>query len=329
MRVRTAVLSTLALVPVLASTGCSSVWNCNPPEEDFSIDEPVTAKEVDALIEAGYSNQTRWETVECQTVCQRKYAAVRGWNASGVRTCELSLPENEDGTGKAGRVTCSGIGVEYFCEGRRPLGYAEIDDELSDDPLGSSLAAMAHLEAASVLAFEELAAWLDAHQAPASLVQRCRAAADDERHHTRWLTRLAQERGVAVPVPTATGGRDASPLEVAIHNAVEGCVHESFAALMAAVRAQRAADPRLRGVFAKITADEIRHGQLAWDLHAWLRGLLTEGETRAVDAAQRRALDALPGRARAQSSAPLAELGGLDGRHAERVADHYARRLVA
>ena len=51
---------------------------------------------------------------------------------------------------------------------------------------------------------------------------------------------LLTPAAVAVPAPappsTSTGAAPASLLEVATHNAVEGCVHESFAALMAAIR---------------------------------------------------------------------------------------------
>ena len=114
-----------------------------------------------------------------------------------------------------------------------------------------------------------------------------------------------------------------------MHNAIEGCVHESFAALMAALRARRASDPRLRRVFAKIAVDETRHGQLAWDLHAWLRGQLSEDQARAVESAQHRALARLPDRARALQSALPDLLGGLSGDHADRIARAFVERLAA
>ncbi|MCA9708364.1 MAG: ferritin-like domain-containing protein, partial [Myxococcales bacterium] len=255
MRVRTAVLSSLALVPLLVG-GCPSTYGCDPPSRQFDLDEPVTAAELDEIVAAGYIGQDDWASLECETVCQEVHRDVTGWEANEISTCTLTLPENPDGTGTAGRVVCSGGAIEYYCEGRRPLDHAEAGDEGCEHALGRSLAAMAYLEAASVLAFEELAAWLQAQRAPASLVERCRAAADDERLHARWLGRLAEQHGARVPVPAPRPRHEASVLEVATHNAVEGCVHESFAALMAAVRAQCAPDPRLRRVFTRIAADE-------------------------------------------------------------------------
>ena len=166
-------------------------------------------------------------------------------------------------------------------------------------------------------------------RAPDELVARCRAAADDERGHARWLTRLAEQRGASVPLPVPRDASEASAYEVALHNAVEGCVHESFAALMAAVRAERAGDPLLRRVFAKLAADEIQHGQLAWDLDAWLRTQLEPAQAQKVEAARREALENLPQRARSAQACTPAELGGIDGDRAEQLASCFAARLVA
>lgn len=329
MRVRSAVLSSLAMVPLLASSGCPSTFGCDPPSEAFDLDEPVTAAEIDAIIEAGYVDQTDWESLQCETVCREKYQEVRGWQANEISSCTLTLPENPDGSGAPGSIACSGNGIQYYCEGRRPLDHTEAGDDGHEDALGRSLAAMAYLEAASVFAFEELAAWLSTHRAPAELVERCRAAADDERHHARWLTHLARQRGATVRVPTPRPSSDASPVEVATHNAVEGCVHESFAALMAAVRAQRATDVRLRRVFARIAADESRHGQLAWDLHAWLCGRLDPVQAQAVEASQRAAMARLPGRAAAAAAITPEALGGIDHACAEQLASCFVTHLAA
>jgi hypothetical protein len=328
MRVRSAVLSSLALVPLLASSSCGRT-GCDAPTERFDFDEPVTAAEIDHIIATGYAGQADWASVKCETVCKNAYHRVHRWHATTVASCTLGLPEKPEGTGAKGRVTCSGTGVEYFCEGRRPLAHSEARDEGCEDALGRSLAAMAYLEAASVLAFEELAAWLRAQRAPAELIERCQAAADDERCHARWLTCLAQERGAVVPVPTPRDASEASVLEVALHNAVEGCVHESFAALMAAVRAERAGDLRLRRVFARLAVDEARHGQLAWDLHAWLRERLEPAQVRVMDALQRQALAQLPSRARAAQAGLPTALGDLDDERVETLAACLAARLAA
>src|SRR5690606_28429461 len=127
------------------------------------------------------------------------YRRVRWWETGSIDSCSLTLPENPDGSGEPGQVSCKGTGYEYFCEGRRPLGHVEGGDEGCEDPLGRTLAAMAYLEAASVLAFEQLADQLSGFGAPNELIERCRIAAAEERSHARWLTILAERHGASVP----------------------------------------------------------------------------------------------------------------------------------
>jgi hypothetical protein len=321
MDVRLALLTILSTVPL---TGCpSSIWNCNPEDEQFDLDEEVLAADLDELVELyGLSG---WDQLDCETVCRETYAAIREWDAGPIDSCELTLPENPDGSGMPGQVTCTGTGHEYICEGRRPLGHVERGDEDCSDPLGRTLAAMAYLEAASVLAFEQLANQLSGFAAPHELIERCLVAASDERAHARWLTTLAQRHGASVPIATQTPAQS-DLLDVALHNAVEGCVHETFAALLAACRAQRATSPVLRRVFAKIAVDETKHGQLAWDIHAYLQTRLDADGAASVAAAQQLALARLPERALAIATLPEA-LGSLDD--AESLALALCERLAA
>jgi hypothetical protein len=289
--VRHAILVALAAVPL---TGCPSTWNCNPDQENFELDEPVTADELDELVAGGFASS--WETLECDTVCDTTYRDVRGWETNGIESCLLTLPHSEDDTGEPGRVVCSGRGLEHFCKGRRPLGHVELGDVPYPSSLGRMLAAMAHLEAASVLAFEQLAERLTHFGAPFELVERCRMAAQDERNHARWMTCLASEQGAVVPIPRCASV-ETTLFDEAMHNAVEGCVSETFAALLATHRARETSDPALRQIFTKIAADETVHGQLAWDLHAWFRARLDPEQQREVDSARTRALASLPQRA--------------------------------
>ena len=73
--------------------------------------------------------------------------------------------------------------------------------------------------------------------------------------HTRWLAAAAARCGASVPAPRAEAAPGATLLEVATHNAVEGCVHETWAALAAAHRAVHASDPTLRAIFDRISAE--------------------------------------------------------------------------
>jgi hypothetical protein len=99
---------------------------------------------------------------------------------------------------------------------------------------------------------------------------------------------LAHREGAPVPeVVCGVAGDDV--FEVAVHNAVEGCVREAFAAIVAAYQARRAA-PEFRSTFQSIAADELRHGQLAWDLHHWLLAQLPPSRRAAVQDAQAEAM---------------------------------------
>jgi hypothetical protein len=57
--------------------------------------------------------------------------------------------------------------------------------------------------------------------------------------------------------------------QLAVENAVEGCVRETYGALLATWQARAAAEPRVRAMMAAVAVDETRHAQLAWDLDAW------------------------------------------------------------
>ena len=215
--------------------------------------------------------------------------------------------------------------VEYsepgFCTGRRPLGHHELSRAI--DSRGAWFADMAHLESASIQAFVELAQWLDARGAPSELAERCRAAASDEIVHAELMAELALREGAELATPSADPPAD-DLLAVALHNASEGCVHEAFAALIAAEQARTCVDPNLRSVFARIAADELRHGQLAWDLHAWLMARLDDAGRAKVEAAQLEALARLPTTIRSNAARTPLGLGWPSPALAAAMAEHFA-----
>jgi hypothetical protein len=181
----------------------------------------------------------------------------------------------------------------------------------TSDTLGEWLAAMAHSEAASVVAFQAIADELAAHGAPAELVQRAREAADDEVRHAEVMGTLARCRGVE-PVRPCFGPLEIRELEaLARENAVEGCVRETWAALAACCQARRAADPELRGAMAEIAADESRHAQLSWDLDAWARTRLSPEAVARIDAARAAAVDSLERSVATALPAPLHASAGI------------------
>jgi hypothetical protein len=75
-----------------------------------------------------------------------------------------------------------------------------------------------------------------------------------------------------------------SLLEIALENAREGCVGETWAALVAHVQGRCAATARARQQFRRIAEDETRHAELAWDLHREFGDALDEaGRARLAD----------------------------------------------
>ena len=278
------------------SLGGCSTWNCKPDSEDFSLDETITEGDVrDVLTYWGYSERS---DIGCETFCAFKYEQLTGWDASST-SCSVELDDEagSDAEDAVGSVQCAGVGYEYLCEGRRPLGHVEQTAPSPSESAGDYLAACAHLEAASITAFDQLARQLSAWGAPEALVERCTVAAREEARHAQVVGALARAHGApALPSPEAAPA-SADLLSVALHNAVEGCVHEAWAALAAHWKADHAHDGAVRAAYRDIAGEEVGHAQLAWDLHRWLLPHLSAAERQRVVDAQQAALARLPDRA--------------------------------
>lgn len=196
--------------------------------------------------------------------------------------------------------------------GRRPEGFSPRVAR-GESELLQYLGTMRSLEAASVPAFLRLATELREHGAPSALVARAEEAARDEVRHAAGFSRLRAERGAtttddALGVPTTPRSLEA----LAIENAVEGCVRETFGALVASYQATHATDPRVRRLFASIAEDELRHAELAWDVSEWLDAKLDDdGRARVREAEAGAARELGHGVARAEPGRELRELCGL------------------
>lgn len=178
--------------------------------------------------------------------------------------------------------------------GRRPEGLrAARSSRRSADPVGRYFADNARLESASVTAFRILRAELLAHGAPPSLLRRARKSAQDELRHTRVTRRLARRYGATALPPSVRPQPIRSLLALAIENATEGCVRETFGALLGRWQAQRASDPAVRRAMLRIARDEVRHAALAWQVAEWVERRLSSGERAQVQVAQRRSIETL------------------------------------
>lgn len=175
--------------------------------------------------------------------------------------------------------------------GRRPEGL-RLDSMLAqgadEDAIGRHFAAMATLEAASVTAFRRLHRQLAAFGAPRELLDRIRTAARDEIRHARATTALARKYGVTPAAPQISACNEAASLfTIALENAREGCVRETFGALVAHLQTSRAGDADVRATMAEIAGEETEHAALSWDIATWIEAQLGDDE-RAVLAKERR-----------------------------------------
>lgn len=248
---------------------------------------------------------------------------------------ELCDPEPVDPTGSTGSTGADGSGqmalncravageddqlrCGYNCDdctcGRRPVGLRSQGRAQGADASALWLAEAAHLEAASVLAFEELAEALARLGAPEGLAARARKAANDERRHAARMTRLARRFGGEPALVERDPTAPRTLLELAIDNAVEGCVGEAWSALIARHQAQTATSAEVRAVLAGIADDELEHAELAWAIDDWLRARLSKVEMASVDALRVAAQESLRRILAAMPDDPTLDVLGLPRR---------------
>ncbi len=214
--------------------------------------------------------------LDCITVCEK----IAPGSSVNFRNCYWT------GTGASAKIgyLCGSCGV-----GRVPGDTTPCDRGAN---VAERLAMQAYYEAASVVAFERLAASLEAAGAPRDLVASARTAAGDERRHAETFARLAGDRGACVSWP-AHDEANPSLFDLALENASEGCVRETYGALLTLHQAQHAADPEVRAAFQQVARDEIEHAAFSWRLASWLSDRLTVDEriaVRSAHASARRAL---------------------------------------
>ena len=219
------------------------------------------------------------------------------------RNCEVICRSADPSTGYPGyescdRVTSPGGETGIACvtygrpcgrlhEGLAPLKSTNVPT------IGSYLAESAYVEHASVASFAILAAELRAHGGPAGLVRGAERSANDERRHTRMMTSLAKRHG-STPELAVTAPRAVRPLAAMLReNAVEGCVGETYGALLAWYQSAQASDPLVRATMTRIAEDETRHAALAWQIAAGAEADLDQATRHALAVARARAFEEL------------------------------------
>ncbi|MBS2014803.1 MAG: ferritin-like domain-containing protein [Deltaproteobacteria bacterium] len=273
--------------PVLVRAGgsCSDVWQqpCGVP--------------------AGIDPRDGMSPEECSRVCGVRAPAGTYWGCNEYLLDDLPGPSFE----------C------YTCvEGRRPEGYREGD---VPPTVAGWLAHATDLERVSIDAFQILGRELAHHAAPAELVASAARAEADEVRHARALGALARREGVEPRAISTPHGPVRPLIAIAIENAIEGCVRETYGALVAAHQAEHAKRRDVRRAMTTIARDEASHAELAWNVHAWLMTRLTSDERARVEEAMTRAIAELAHGARCEPPPALRDDLGLP-------AARTARRLV-
>ncbi|MEQ9321163.1 MAG: hypothetical protein RIF41_18515, partial [Polyangiaceae bacterium] len=196
--------------------------------------------------------------------------------------------------------------------------------------LGAYLASVAHLEEAAVHAFAELRRELEHLGAPADLIARAQRSSVDEIRHTRMMQRMARRFGGTAPRAEARRQPPRSLEALALHNAVEGCIRETFGALVGLWQAAHAGDRQLAEVMRVVAEDETRHAQLSWDVHRWAMRQLDDDARARVEAAQRDAIEELLAEATQPVDEQLVSLAGLPRPAVNRaLVERFAGSLAA
>jgi hypothetical protein len=242
--------------------------------------------------------------------------------------CEPARPQ-----GYLGIPTCQEVATDggkalectfYACGlGRRPAGFAE-GEPMATDEIGAFWARAAALEAASVHAFERLAGELEEHGAPRRWSMAARRAARDEVRHARATARLARRCGAEPAVVRVPQIGRRSLEAIAVENAVEGCVGETWGAAVALFQAEAAADPAVRRAKRPIAEDEAGHAELAQAIDRWAQTRLDADARARVAEARARAAREIADAALAPRPA-LAGLGLPPAAAARRMLDGLRR----
>lgn len=310
-----------------AGSGCSddagpdALWSscCEPPPAeawDAGADVPSTCVYQVSLpcglppwVQNIFPPSCNLYLSDCAKICTGAAAPFVKCEIANGYGCDDDAMAFVAADGEAIRVQCDKCnGV-----GRRPAGLAIPRGRRSASALGDYFAAAAHLEAASVHAFERLAGELEAHRLPRVLARAARRSARDEVRHARVTTRLARRFGGEPPAVRVAARRTRTLTAIALENAIEGCVRETFGALLASWQARSAQDPEVRRAMTRIAADETRHAALAWAVARAVEARLDAAARKKVASARARAIAKLRRDVAAGFSGKVACAAGLPG----------------
>jgi len=267
---------------------------------------------IDTATEAYLLLGSEWGGVDCAARVHKDGFVLRGNRM--VTDCPI-VTETADvlvrGDGRTEVLAVLATHTSGACAGRRAPQVVEHTpgSRAPTSKAAAWVADVARLEAEAVFAFAQLHRELVALDAPPRLLAQVKRAIADEVRHARDTSALTVALGGEAPRVVAAEIPLRSVAAIAFDNVVEGCVRETWGALVASVQAQRAKTPALRALFAQIAADETAHAGLAIELHDWLRTRAGAPTDQELEGARREATASL--RREVEAAAPVDDDGLL------------------
>lgn len=195
-------------------------------------------------------------------------------------------------------ITYTAIDSPYTCPrpvpGRMPNGLrTDAAEQSAQNSIAEYLANMRAMEAAAVTAFKYLTRELEAYGAPQALIDRAKQAVTEEQRHAEMADLLAAAHQAELVNVAVDDFVLRSLYEIALENAIEGCVNETFAAACGIWQSEHAELPAFKEVIAHITDEEMGHAALSWEIHEWLMPQLSLAQQHQIRESQSLAIDEL------------------------------------
>lgn len=309
----------IAALPLALQTGCMTPAAKPPPEIKPPVDRcalpgPVSRPGQQSSIKEllSSSKPAPLSKGECAALCeslivkrsqQPGRTTMVGMEDLKVTSCDTTAGAAAGQVQLDCEVTFTSINQEYApappgcpprpVPGRMPAGaHIQAPDDTAS-VLGEYFSSMAAMETAAVTAFRYLTRELEAYQAPEALIAMACQAVQEEIEHAEMAGLLSQAYDAAVPTVEVDDFQLRSLFEVALENAVEGCVNETFAAACGIWQHQHAELDAFKAVMGRVAEEESGHAELSWGIHQWIMPQLTEAQQQHIRAAQAEAIESL------------------------------------
>ena len=256
---------------------CSTVSNCESLARETTLSDEAFSQ---YLVDGELTEES------CASLCWEELNIVD----SNLCSCEYT-GENEDGGHEiiCGESYC----YNYYYEGRVHGSIPKTKKIPDSSALGNYFASVSNAEASSIAAFLQLRKELAFHNAPKELQDRCFGAAKQEVEHARVMVKMAENHQGKLAPFIFGEFQPRSLIDLALDNAIEGCIFETFSALKLLQQAHNSAHPVLAQTLKQIALDEVSHAELAWDIHKYLLTRLSNEEMKIVLKAQQEAIQRL------------------------------------